>query len=221
MSEPLDNPVWSSLTGEHALLGRRLPHAARYFADVAPFVGIEVWARWLPVRNWLIWLRLAKSVLFRRTGAGTAAGFGRLAQLEPLRIDRTDGQRFAMRTIRRPTDDRVVQDARRRRSRSDFARLSALLSAANDGDGGVISASTTATNSRRSRASGCVSAPMWKLSAICTDPAYTGRGYAQRLVGQLVADIRETQRVPFLHVSHRNARAKKALYEHLGLPDSA
>ena len=45
MSQPLDNPVWSSLTGEHAALGRRLPHAARYHAEVAPFVGIEVGAR--------------------------------------------------------------------------------------------------------------------------------------------------------------------------------
>ena len=42
MIEPLDNPVWSSLTGEHAPLGRRLPRAARYHADVAPFVGVNV-----------------------------------------------------------------------------------------------------------------------------------------------------------------------------------
>jgi GNAT superfamily N-acetyltransferase len=54
-----------------------------------------------------------------------------------------------------------------------------------------------------------------ELSAICTDPGYTGRGYAQRLVALLTNDILERGEVPFLHVSHRNARAK-ALYEHLG-----
>jgi ribosomal protein S18 acetylase RimI-like enzyme len=54
-----------------------------------------------------------------------------------------------------------------------------------------------------------------ELSAICTDPAYLGRGYAQHLVNRLIADVRSAGRIPFLHVSHRNTRAK-ALYEHLG-----
>ena len=54
-----------------------------------------------------------------------------------------------------------------------------------------------------------------ELSAICTDPAYLGRGYARRLVALLTNDILNRGDVPFLHVSHRNARAK-ALYEYLG-----
>ena len=54
-----------------------------------------------------------------------------------------------------------------------------------------------------------------ELSAICSDPAYLGRGYARRLVAMLVDDILDRGDLPFLHVSHRNARAK-ALYERLG-----
>jgi predicted GNAT family acetyltransferase len=54
-----------------------------------------------------------------------------------------------------------------------------------------------------------------ELSAICTDPAYLGRGYSRRLVALLVNDIHDRGDVPFLHVSHRNARAK-ALYERMG-----
>lgn len=54
-----------------------------------------------------------------------------------------------------------------------------------------------------------------ELSAICTDPAYTGRGYAQRLVAMLTNDILDSGVLPFLHVSHQNARAK-SLYEHMG-----
>jgi predicted GNAT family acetyltransferase len=54
-----------------------------------------------------------------------------------------------------------------------------------------------------------------ELSAICTDPAYLGRGYAQRLVAMLTNDILDRGDLPFLHVSHRNARAK-SLYEHMG-----
>src|ERR1700744_3289307 len=42
MGADLDNPVWSSLLGEQAALGRRAPHAARFYADVAPFVGVDV-----------------------------------------------------------------------------------------------------------------------------------------------------------------------------------
>jgi GNAT superfamily N-acetyltransferase len=54
-----------------------------------------------------------------------------------------------------------------------------------------------------------------EVSAICTDPAYLGRGYAQRLVAMLANDILEAGRVPFLHVSHANVRALR-LYAHLG-----
>ena len=54
-----------------------------------------------------------------------------------------------------------------------------------------------------------------ELSAICTHPDYTGRGYAQRLVAMLTNDILDSGRVPFLHVSHENMRAK-ALYERMG-----
>ena len=54
-----------------------------------------------------------------------------------------------------------------------------------------------------------------ELSAICTHPDYTGRGYAQQLVAMLTNDILDSGRVPFLHVSHENVRAK-ALYERLG-----
>lgn len=54
-----------------------------------------------------------------------------------------------------------------------------------------------------------------EMSAICTHPDFTGRGYARRLTAwlgnrELVHGI-----VPFLHVSYENPRAK-SLYEHMG-----
>lgn len=54
-----------------------------------------------------------------------------------------------------------------------------------------------------------------EISAICTHPAYTGRGYAQRLTATLTNDILDSRRSPFLHVSHANTRAK-SLYERMG-----
>lgn len=54
-----------------------------------------------------------------------------------------------------------------------------------------------------------------EISAVCTHPDYTGRGYASRLVNHLVKFITERGDVPFLHVDHDNERAI-ALYERLG-----
>jgi ribosomal protein S18 acetylase RimI-like enzyme len=54
-----------------------------------------------------------------------------------------------------------------------------------------------------------------EISAVCTHPDFTGRGYAAILVSRLVNAILERNEVPFLHVSRNNERAK-SLYERLG-----
>ncbi|MHB1271360.1 MAG: GNAT family N-acetyltransferase [Rhodanobacter sp.] len=54
-----------------------------------------------------------------------------------------------------------------------------------------------------------------EISAVCTHPDFLGRGYARRLVAQLSNDNRARGRLPFLHVSPQNRRAKR-LYEQLG-----
>ena len=54
-----------------------------------------------------------------------------------------------------------------------------------------------------------------ELSAVCTLPEYTGRGYAQHLMAQLCRRQRAAGITPFLHVSKANSRALR-LYEHLG-----
>jgi len=54
-----------------------------------------------------------------------------------------------------------------------------------------------------------------ELSAICTDPSYTGRGYAQHLITHICREQIASNITPFLHVSLANTRAIK-LYEHLG-----
>jgi len=57
-----------------------------------------------------------------------------------------------------------------------------------------------------------------EISAVCTHPLFTGRGYAARLVLGLVALILEMGIVPFLHVGEANARARD-LYRRLGFVD--
>ncbi|MGA8278634.1 MAG: GNAT family N-acetyltransferase [Rhodanobacteraceae bacterium] len=51
-----------------------------------------------------------------------------------------------------------------------------------------------------------------EISAICTHPDFTRRGYARRLIALLSNDELEHGRMPFLHVSHQNHRALR-LYE--------
>lgn len=57
--------------------------------------------------------------------------------------------------------------------------------------------------------------PYVEISAVCTHPDYTGRGYAAQLMVQQMKRIIGRGEIPFLHVTTTNARAIK-LYESLG-----
>jgi GNAT superfamily N-acetyltransferase len=54
-----------------------------------------------------------------------------------------------------------------------------------------------------------------EISAVCTHPAFVGRGLARRVLTHLGADISRSGATPFLHVAPTNARAI-ALYEQNG-----
>ena len=59
-----------------------------------------------------------------------------------------------------------------------------------------------------------------EISAVCTHPDFTGRGYAARLINHLVTKQLQRGITPFLHVNETNARAR-ALYVRLGFEDRA
>ena len=54
-----------------------------------------------------------------------------------------------------------------------------------------------------------------EISAVCTDPSYTGRGYAQQLITHICRLNLQRGIMPFLHVLETNQRAI-SLYEYLG-----
>ena len=58
-------------------------------------------------------------------------------------------------------------------------------------------------------------APYAEVSAVCTHPHHTGKGYAARLVASQVEHLMTSSRIPFLHVYPENTSACK-LYEKLG-----
>ena len=53
-----------------------------------------------------------------------------------------------------------------------------------------------------------------EISAVCTHPDFTGRGYARALMRVLMADAARAGRRPMLHVKTENGA--KRLYERLG-----
>ena len=209
MIEDLDNPVWSSLNGEHAELGRRSAHAARYLADVAPFVGVDGAAEAGEELTELV--SPGESVLFVGPHVELPPTAWRIEPLESIAQMISESQRSAGDgpTVTELSSAHAadVLDLTARVYPHYFRPRTMLM-------GRYIGiydhAKLAAIAGERMRFGRYV-----ELSAICTDPAYTGRGYAQYLVNRLVADVRRMGRIPFLHVSHRNTRAK-ALYEHLG-----
>ena len=57
--------------------------------------------------------------------------------------------------------------------------------------------------------------PYTEVSAVCTHPEHTGKGYAAKLVRNQISKIVAASRIPFLHVYPDNTAACK-LYEKLG-----
>jgi predicted GNAT family acetyltransferase len=54
-----------------------------------------------------------------------------------------------------------------------------------------------------------------EVSAVCTHPDHTGKGYARALMMEIMRSIRERGETPFLHVRQDNTRAIE-LYKRLG-----
>jgi ribosomal protein S18 acetylase RimI-like enzyme len=54
-----------------------------------------------------------------------------------------------------------------------------------------------------------------EVSAVCTHPEHTGKGYAQALMTEVMRRIREREETSFLHVRQDNTRAV-GIYEKLG-----
>ena len=54
-----------------------------------------------------------------------------------------------------------------------------------------------------------------EVSAVCTHPEHTGKGYARLLMSEVMRRIRERGETPFLHVREDNLRAIE-LYQRLG-----
>jgi ribosomal protein S18 acetylase RimI-like enzyme len=209
VTHPLDNPVWASLTGDHAALARVDGSAGRYPADVAPFVAVDAYDADTERRLAGLVAPGETVCLVGRAPPWSAAWshespvpISQMLCRERLAV--VDGPEVV------PLDDSNRDDMLALTARVyPFyfrARTNALGPYIGIYDGDVLAAMA----GRRMAFDG-----YQELSAICTHPDYLGRRYAQRLVAILSNAILDEGRQPFLHVSHQNRRAQ-GLYQRIG-----
>ncbi len=206
---PLDNALWSSLTGPHAGLAERKGRVARYLPDLAPFASLPD----DPTPS--DWADLAALA-----GPGTQLVLPGPSRVPPTGWDLVEGipglqlDGSGMAVVADPeaavlgADDvpEMLDLVARTRPGPFLPRTRLLGTYLGIRRGGAL----VAMAGERMRP------PGWsEISAVCTDPAYRGHGLGGRLMRAVGAVIRERGDVPFLHMSASNQTALR-LYEHLG-----
>lgn len=205
----LDNPFWSSLRTRHRHFARSAGAVARYPADVAPFLGVadagaDVGAALetlLPATDTVLLLGVAPRV----PGDWQLDAFEDLAQMVcPGLIEVTDGPDVIELTDAHRADalalTALVYPHYFRPRTMELGRYFGIYQ---DGRLAAMAGERLGMDA------------LQEISAICTHPDFNGRGFARRLTGLLANDNMDRGRVPFLHVSHDNVRAKR-MYEQLG-----
>ena len=197
----LDNPVWHSLTTQHAGLALTADGAARYPAAIVPFAGIgERSARAGDQLTSLV--DDAESVFVVGVAPEPPPGW----QLEPkkpvlqmvctARATVVSGPPVTAMTAAQVPDMAALTDL----VFPGFFRSRTLEMGSYYGI--YRGRRLAAMAGERMRLDG-----YQELSAVCTHPDYTGRGYAQRLLGILCNSAYDRGFTPFLHVYSDNTRA--------------
>lgn len=208
-AHPLDNPIWESLASRHASLALRHGQAARYPADVAPFLGLASPDIDAPAS--LDALVPRGDTAFLLGLAPARPGGWRVRHLAML------AQRVCTAPLAEVDGPPLVELADRHRA--DVLALTALVYPH------YFRPRTMELGRyfgiyRDGRLAAMIGERMGmrgytEISAVCTHPDFLGLGYARRLLAWLSNDNLERGAVPFLHVSQENQRASQ-LYERNG-----
>jgi GNAT superfamily N-acetyltransferase len=212
---PLDNPIWSALTTEHASLALGDELARRYPPEIGPLSGLvsETEAGYESLRTLagpggMIVLFLEEPPV---PGPGwTLIRGGELCQMIAMNGDNADPAPLrATISIRRLTGEDVpdmvalaelTEPGPFRNSTSELGVFFGIF------DSGRL----VAMAGQRMHIPGFV-----EVSAVCTHPDARGHGYARALIAEVMAEIRKHDETPFLHVLPDNYAAIR-VYEGLG-----
>lgn len=205
----LDNPFWSSLQTRHAYIALRDDQVARFPAQYAPFLGVAdagvnasaAIASLLVPEESVYLLGVAP----RLSSDWQIEAFRPLAQMicdAPLEV--TDGPEIIPLSEQHRTDvlaltARVYPHYFRART-MDLGRYFGIYQ---NGKLAAMIGERMGTDAFQ------------EISAVCTDPDFSGLGYARQLLAFLTNDNLQRKRQPFLHVSYENTRAL-SLYEKTG-----
>lgn len=203
----LDRPVWHSLTTVHAHLARRHGIAAAYDPDVSPFAGTETDgdAAWADLR-----------ALLGRGGSALLPGSplpvpeavrapfrgAALQMVAPEWRPEPDAETLEL----GPADAAEMLDLARRTKPGPFEARTGELGRY---VGFRVDGRLVAMAGERLHPPGYT-----EISAVCTDEAFRGRGYAERAMRTIAAGIVARGEIPFLHVAAGNPARR--LYERLG-----
>jgi GNAT superfamily N-acetyltransferase len=204
-----DNPFWSALHSRHRDIALRRGEAARYPAPFAPFLGVaSAQADVAEAIDALV--GTDESVYLLGVTPALPQGwaldaFAPLAQMIcPAPIPVVDGPAVIELTEAHRADvlalTALVYPHYFRPRTMELGRYFGIY---RDGRLAAMIGERLGTDAQQ------------EVSAVCTHPDFNGRGYARRLIALLSNDNLERGRLPFLHVSHQNHRAKQ-LYEQLG-----
>ncbi|MDE0422021.1 MAG: GNAT family N-acetyltransferase [Gammaproteobacteria bacterium] len=208
----LDNPAWHALKGEQKAFGVVGERAARYLPDISPIAAVAD-------RSAEALVELAAFVEPGRFVALFAPGelpddLWRLGAMAPLSqwvcpeppvfdaeidwIELTDADAGEMLRLARETDPGPFE------ARTN--RLGDYVGVVRDGRLVAMAGERICFPGYR------------EVSAVCTDAAYTGRGFAQALVVEIVRRQQRAGCVPFLHVRTGSPAEAQAIhvYEKLG-----
>jgi ribosomal protein S18 acetylase RimI-like enzyme len=207
-THPLDNPVYASLTGPHALFAERRGRAVRYPAAFSPFIALP------DNPDTQDWADVAALV-------GPGAIVPLVGDGQP-----PDGWKVVfIVSVVQLVDEAVVaspDDEAIRLNIGDVPEMLALIDRTKPGPflPRTIELGTYLGIRRRGEliamAGERLHPPGWtEISAVCTDAAYRGQGLGTRLVHAVAHGIRQRGETPFMHAAADNTPAIR-LYESLG-----
>jgi len=209
-SHPLDNVVWSALTGRQREFSEGDDRARRYLVDVAPFAGLRDFspaslASLLPLASEGHRLAIfsaepmppVEGLKVLLTGTGHQMIASRVAS--PLQS--SDVERL---------DDSAVPEMLALVERSQPGPFAARTNRLGSYLGIRASGQLVAMTGERMKIDGFT-----EISAVCTHPDHRGHGYAHDLVSLVAQAVLDRGEQPFLHVFSENFPAI-TLYERLG-----